>query len=102
MSSCHARSKGKGRVVRANFWGVGLEVKRHPCRGEGVIGIWVQLFIALYSFLKLLLAHGTPRTHSVAHYFDVELCHFAKTGAEHAKKRTSIVLACFGICDEAQ
>ncbi len=74
--------KREGR--RTNFGGVGLEVKRHPGGGKGIIGIGVQLLVGRDRLFELLLTHRAPWTHGIANDFDVELGHCAKTGAEHA------------------
>ena len=43
-------------------------------------------FVGTDSFLELLFADVTPRTHRVADYFDVELGHPAQRWPEHAKR----------------
>jgi len=69
------------------LWRTRVQVERHPCRREGIVGVGMKLLVGIDSLLELLLAHITPWADSVADDLDVKLGHSAQRGPEHAIKR---------------
>lgn len=45
----------------------------------------MQLLVFLDGSVKLLLAHVTPRAHTIAHNFDIEFRHAAQSWPEHSR-----------------